>query len=373
MKWSVICGILLVLMMSCTKQSKTVEEEKEPMQMKNLIVGTYTANESEGIYGLSFDPKNGEIGDKRLLAKTSNPSFLTQSADGQMVYAVNEDEKGMVSSFKWNEDRTGLKLMNQWPTNGMHPCYIDLEETTGSLAIANYSSGNVSFVKLRGDGSLGSNLQVIQHSGKGLTERQEGPHAHCTLFKGDNWLYAVDLGIDQIIAYPVEGNQLSDPHIALELEPGDGPRHLTFHPDQDMAFVINELSNTVVSLKLDGGNGLFEEISRSSTLPEGFTGESYCADIHVSKDGRFLYASNRGHNSIAVFAISAEGELRFLEAESVQGNWPRNFALSPNGEYLLVANQYSNNIVVLRIDKPSGLLSYTGNQVNVSSPVFLGF
>jgi 6-phosphogluconolactonase len=192
--------------------------------------------------------------------------------------------------------------------------------------------------------------------------------------RDDRFLYAVDLGLDAIIAYPLDENGIAgEPHIAMNMDPGDGPRHLIFHPTKDLAFVINELSNSVVSMTVDPVSGTFEKIDKQSTLPEGYTETSYCADIHISDDGKYLYGSNRGHNSIAVFSISESGALILLETESVRGEWPRNFALSPDGKHLLVANQHTNNVTVFSIDPETGLLNYTGNELKVFNPVCLVF
>ncbi len=305
---------------------------------------------------------------------TANPSYLTISKDNRFVYAVNEEETGGVSSFKWNKDSTHLELISQLPTQGIHPCYIDLNSTEDVLAVANYTSGNITSFGVNKKGEINTTPQVIQHAGKGpVVDRQEGPHAHCSIFRGDNYLYVVDLGIDQIIAYPIKDGLLGEPHIAFDLNPGDGPRHLIFHPTKDYAFVINELSNTLVSMKVDHEKGTFEVITRESTLPDDFTEQSQCADIHLSADGKFLYASNRGHDSIAIFSVSEEGALQRIGTESTRGEWPRNFTLSPDGNYLLVANQYTDNIVVFEVDKITGLLSYTGTEVEVFSPVCLKF
>ena len=218
---------------------------------------------------------------------------------------------------------------------------------------------------------------VKQHVGAGPNEeRQEGPHAHCTKFSKDGqWLYAVDLGIDKILKYPVEVTTIGDGSTAFQADPGDGPRHLIFHPTQKLAFLINELSSTVTSLKLDATTGDFVAISKVSTLPPHYDGENSCADIHVSNDGRFVYASNRGHNSIAVLAVNESGDLMRITNESVHGDWPRNFTLSPDidNQFLIIANQKSNNIVVFERDLETGLPSYTGNEIQLSQPVCLKF
>ncbi len=366
-----IAFLIVFFTIGCSQEKQSSEEVNEALE---VLVGTYTDKGSKGIYGLKFNPATGSISDGTLLVESSNPSYLAMSQNRLFVYAVNEDEEGGVSSFKWNAEHTELQPISQLPTKGIHPCYIDLNMSGDIMAVANYSSGSVTAFNLRQDGSIETRPQVIQHSGSGPNkERQERPHAHCSIFNTERWLYVVDLGIDQIIAYPVGEGALGDPHVALQLEPGDGPRHLIFHPIEQMAFVINELSNTVVSLKVDSINGQLNLIDRVSTLPDNFTETSYCADIHISNDGKFIYASNRGHESIAIISVSQQGNLNWIATESVRGEWPRNFTLTPDGNYLLVANQFTSNIVVFEVDKESGLLNYSGNQTEISSPVFLSF
>lgn len=363
--------IFLLFTIGCDQQKAANTETTKTME---LLVGTYTDKESEGIYRFNFNTTTGSLDNGELLVKTPNPSYLTSSKDGRFIYAVNEEEKGSVSAFKWNEEKTLLELINQESTNGMHPCYLDLNSSEDILVVANYSSGTVTAFNVNENGGINARPQVIQHRGSGPnSERQAGPHAHCSIFNGDRWVYVVDLGIDQIIAYPAKSGALGDPHVAFQLEAEDGPRHLIFHPTEPLAFVINELSNAVVSMKVDANNGQFEVIDRVSTLPDNFTGHSQSADIQISPDGKFLYASNRGHESIAIISVSDEGSLERIGTESVRGEWPRNFVITPAGDYLLVANQYTNNIVVFKVDKENGLLSYAGHEVIIDSPVCLKF
>lgn len=341
-----------------------------------LLVGTYTQEESQGIYKLNFNPVTGELSDPSLVVETENPSYLHISKDRNRVYAVNENSQGAISSFGWNADRTKLNLIGQQPSEGQHPCYITLNEDTNLLAAANYSSGNIVVYKVSKDGRIEGDSQVKTHEGKGpVMPDQASARAHCVQFDAHaKYLYAVDLGIDQVLVYPIDdqGN-LGASQVALALEKGDGPRHLIFHPTKNLVFLVNELSSSVVTAKVNPENGTMVVVDKKSTLPTGYKGKNASADIHLSSNGKFLYASNRGHNSIAVFSASEDGSLQLLDNTSVEGDWPRNFVLSPNEKFLLVANQNSNNITVFSVDAKNGLLGFTGNQIALSKPVSLNF
>lgn len=366
--------LLSILVIACTtKQGKqeSMEAKEEKDNSWDLLVGTYTGDGSDGIYRLSFDPKTGDLSDLKLMAKQDNPSFLTISPDRNYVYSVGERDSGIVAAYKWNNET--LQLVNKQSSVGANPCYIDI--ANGWVAASNYSSGNVVVYKVLEDGSLPSDPFNFQHEGKGPNEaRQEGPHAHFSKFSFDGrYLYTVDLGIDQVIAYPVTKDSIRDGFVAFELEPGDGPRHIAFDNERNRAYIVTELSNVIVSVNVDPVTGMFEEVDRKSTLPETFEGESYCADIHLTSNGRFLYASNRGDNSISIFAVDDNGILNLQNVEPVKGDWPRNFTLSPDEKYLLVANQNSNNIVVFEVNSASGLLTATGAEIQLSHPVCLVF
>ncbi|MCB0669736.1 MAG: lactonase family protein, partial [Saprospiraceae bacterium] len=203
---------------------------------------------------------------------------------------------------------------------------------------------------------------------------QKGPRAHCVKFDPNGkFLYTVDLGIDQIITYPVSASGVGEATSRFALDPGDGPRHFIFDPTRDLAYVVNELGSSVVSMRIDHNTGELTRIDKKGTLPEGFEGDNYCADIHISSDGKFLYASNRGHNSLAIFSVGDQGELEKIGVESVQGEWPRNFTLSPDEKYVLVANQNTDNITVFNRNTETGALTFTGNQYQLSKPVALKF
>lgn len=369
-----VCGGIY----GCTQTTGNQSTENQPQEMQetekiDLLIGTYTGSGSEGIYRLSFNPETGELSDLRLAAEASSPSYLVISDDRQKVYSVGEREAGTVSAFEWQDD--SLVLINNASVAGKNPCYVDFSDTEKLIAVANYSSGNVGFYPVGENGGVTAEPFVFQHSGSGPNpQRQEAPHAHCAIFSVDSrFVYVVDLGIDQVMAYPVSEGKVSAPFTALKLVPGDGPRHLVFHPVKDIAFIVNELSNTVVSVGVDKKTGMLEEIDRENTLPEDFKEHSQCADIQITSDGKFLYASNRGHNSIAIFSVDEKAQLTRTGTESVRGDWPRNFTLSPDERFLLVANQNSDNITVFSVDQETGLLTYTGNEISMSKPVCLKF
>lgn len=366
---------MTIVMAACNapKPEQASSDSKELSNTINLLIGTYTDDTSKGIYQAQFDPATGDLSDLKLMTESLSPSYLALSRDKNLVYAINELDKGTVSAYKREMDT--LLLVNELRTEGIHPCYVDYHETRGLVAVANYTSGDGAVFQKDTAGKLTDVLFTYKHEGTGPNEkRQEGPHAHCSIFSPDgNFVYVVDLGIDQIKGYATNGEQIGQGFTALALQPGDGPRHLVFHPTKQMVFVINELSNTVISATVNPETGVFEVIDRETTLPADFTEHSQCADIHVSADGRFLYGSNRGHNSIVIYKLSDEGELEMLGTESVQGNWPRNFTLSPDEKFLLVANQNSDNIVVFERNAETGLLTATGKELKLSKPVCLKF
>lgn len=371
-----LCSFLLF---ACSQsQQKPLHQDPvtpQPAPILKLFVGTYTSNESEGIYQLDFDTEKGSLSAPKLLVETSNPSYLSLSRDHNYVFAVNEGEDATVSSFGWNETRSKLIPISQQASKGDYPCYVSLNEGENMLSIANYGTGNISVYSVEDNGMIEPASASFQHTGSGPVEpNQKSPHAHCTEFM-DDFLYAVDLGTDQIVSYPVGADgQVGEASAHFSLDPGDGPRHVIFHPkNKSLAFVINELSSSVVSLKVDLAQGSFEKIAKVSTLPQDYTEKSYCADIHISSDGKFLYASNRGHNSIAAFSVGNNGALEKIGITSVEGDWPRNFTLSPEEKFILVANQKSDNITVFKRDPVTGKLSFTGQELKMSKPVCLKF
>jgi len=315
---------------------------------QRFFVGTYTDSGSEGIYSFSLDPETGKLTDNGLAAKTNNPSFLALTSDGRFLLAVHEtkDENGsnmgFIESFSVNKDDNRLISLGKVSSGGAHPCYVSVNQN-GDVLAANYTGGNVALFRLNASGKLSDTLDVKQHYGSGPNkDRQAEPHVHSAFFEpGSNRIFVADLGIDKVFVYQVDksGSKLVNASIpAIIMPPGSGPRHLAFHPKIKVVYVINELANavSVVSLNKDGSFTILETVS---TLPSGYDKPNTSADIHISKDGRFLYASNRGSNSIAIFSIDPKnGKIVQIGQESTRGDIPRNFTLSPDDDYLIVAN-----------------------------------
>jgi len=347
-----------------------------------LYVGTYNKGMADGIFVYSFNERTGKLVDLKIPAVSKNPSFLAISANKKYLYAVNEldtlgvDHSGGVSSFTI-EKNGKLTLINQVLTFGANPCHVSLSPDNKKLVASNYSGGSISLFNVLPGGGLSELIQKIQDVGKGpFPIRQTEPHAHSTKFDATGkLLFAADLGIDELKIYQVSaGDKPLTPNTQpfIKLAPGSGPRHFEFSSDGNFIYVINELSSTITVLIKYGG--VWKEIQTIKTLPKDFKGESWCADIHLSDNGRYVYASNRGHNSIVVFTRNpTSGRLEIIQTCSSVGNWPRNFTLDPTGKFLLVANERSNEITVFKVDEPSGKLTYTGIKVNNQAPVCLQF
>ena len=365
----------LILLLIAINYSSCKETSKQQIQTMDFYVGTYTNGESQGIYKykLAEDGKLEKVG---LMARAENPSFLAFDQSKKYLVAVNEVNEngvGYVSGFRIEED--SLVLINKSSSGGAHPCHISINEE-GYVIVANYSGGNMGLLGLNDDGSLSDLLDIQQHEGSGSHERQEAPHAHSGWFKEDGTIVSVDLGTNQLWLSEIDPDSLKfralEPS-TFDLEDGAGPRHLAFHPEKNWMYVINELTSSVSLVVKNTADSGYAVEQTTSTLPDDFTGPNTCADIHISSDGKFLYASNRGHNSIAIFAVDQRtGQLRSIGHESTRGDTPRNFTVSPDGEFLLVANQNSNNIISFRRDIASGTLTYT-DEIKAMSPVCLVF
>jgi 6-phosphogluconolactonase len=351
-----------------------------PAQGLIVYIGTYTRGESKGIYAYRFQPANGKLTEIGLVAETSNPSFLAAHPNGRFLYAANENPMGTVSGFSVDSSTGHLKLLNAVSSMGSGPCHVALDRTGKWLFAANYNSGSVAVFPVHADGSLGEASAFVQHSGPAgpNRQRQEGPHAHVVVpSPDDRSLLVADLGLDQVLVYKfdaVKGSlALNTPPFA-EIAPGSGPRHLAFRPDGRFVYALSELSATVTAFQYEPNGGILNEAQTLSTLPSGFTGPNSSAEIAVHPKGAFLYASNRGHDSIAVFAIDkAKGTLTSKGHVSTQGKTPRSFAIDPAGAFLFAANQDSNTIVVFRIDQKTGSLAPAGNALTVPSAATIVF
>ena len=348
-----------------------------------LYVGTYTSGKSEGIYVYRMDRNTGAL-TRFSSIKSVNPSFLTIDRSKRYLYAVNEigeyagKKSGGVSAFVIDPVNGNLRLLNEQATQGADPCYVSIDSKKSALLIANYTGGSVTVLPVRTDGTIGMATDVKQHEGSGPKEQQKGPHAHCVILdRNERYALASDLGVDKVMIYRFDRatRKLTPANQPFaELTAGAGPRHLTFHPSGKYLYVISELDSTMTSFKYNELTGTLTLIETVSTLPGDFAGTSYCADVHVSASGKFLYGSNRGHNSIVVFEIDPEtGKLKLIEHTSTGGDWPRNFTIDPTGRFLLVANQRSENVVIFSIDASTGRLQPTGHNEQIPSPVCLKF
>lgn len=344
-----------------------------------LITGTYASAKSEGIYVYRFDATSGSAAYVSM-TKVSNPSFVAVSPDEKFVYAVEEDANangtgGQVSAFSFNKNDGTLHLINRQATGGNHPCYVTVDKTGKWLVAGNYSSGSLAVFSIEANGGLGPGT-ITRHEGSGPNKaRQASPHVHATFFSADNrYLFVPDLGIDKLMIYAFDentGNISLAKQPFTSSEPGAGPRHICFNPVSSFAYLVEELSGTVVTYKFKKGK--LKQKQRISTMPAGDTSFAGSADIHVSPDGKFLYASNRAEaNTIAIFSIDRRtGKLTPGGHQSSLGKTPRNFNFDPSGNFLLVANQNSDQIVVFKINKDTGLLTDTGNRIDVGKPVCL--
>jgi 6-phosphogluconolactonase len=362
-----------------------VVARNEPRGKLLVYVGTYTSGKSKGIYLYRLDLRSGELKHAATTKDVKDPSFLALGPSRRNLYAVNEVEdfggkkSGALSSFAIDQRNGNLRLLNQQPSLGGAPCYVDVDRGGRFVLVANYSGGNVAVLPIQNDGSLGEATDLKQYQGSSINvERQEGPHAHCIVLDPANrFAYGCDLGTDKVMIYRFDarrGKLIPGRTPWVQLKPGSGPRHITFRPDGKFAYVINELHATVTAFAHDRERGTLKEVQTIQTLPSDFTGENTSADIHVSPDGRFLYCSNRGHDSIAAFQIDPRnGKLTFVAHQSSGGKAPRNFAIDPTGAFVLVANQKSDNIVTFRRDAKTGLLNATGHVAEVPSPVCLKF
>ena len=348
--------------------------------IRKLYVGTYTSEGAEGIYLCRFDESSGSLSLENIFNGIEDPTFLKISPDRKYLYAVtrasnNTDASGgYIQAFEIKPDGS-LTFINRQSSNGAGPCHVDVSPDGRFAAIATYGGGTFSLYPVQNNGSVGEASMTIQSQGSGSNpDRQKGPHAHSVIFTPDGkMLFGADLGTDRMHAFDIKGDKIiSASQSYLHLAPGSGPRHFKFHPDAKTMYVINELNSTITSFKKKGRK--WKELQTITTLPENFSGTNYCADIHVSPDGRFLYGSNRGHNSIAVYSINQKSKmLGWVTSVSTHGDWPRNFTLSADGKFLLAANQRSGNIVVFKIDPATGIPEYTGNELQLPSPVCLEF
>jgi 6-phosphogluconolactonase len=359
--------------------------EQEPVMRNTLpvYIGTYTHQESRGIYHATFDADNGTLSEPRLVAEAENPSWLGMHPDLPVLYAVcetgsSDDRVGGTLRSYAIEDNGDLRLIASAATMGDAPCHLSVSPDGQHVAVANYTGGNVAVFPVDREGRVGEAVKVIQHEGSGPTARQQGPHAHAAAYDllGDHLLVA-DLGIDQVRLYQIENTpgilQPNDPP-AVDLAPGAGPRHIAVHPTGDYIYVVNELDNTVTAFDYNADEGRPVPLQTVTTLPEGFDGNNSTAEIVAHPNGEVLYASNRGHDSIAIFALDPDtGRLTPRGHTSTGGSTPRNFNLDPSGTWLLAANQEGDSITTFKVDPGTGALTPAKTSTSIDAPVCILF
>lgn len=370
---------LIALCIAVTASPAIAAEEAEETDFF-VYVGTYTRGESAGVYRFRFDAETGECGEPQLAAEAENPSFLAIHPDEELLFAVNEigefegEAAGAVTAFRIDRRTGDLETEGQVSSRGGAPCHLVVDQTGRYVLVANYSGGSVCVLPVGEDGSLGEAVSFVQHEGSSVDpRRQQAPHAHSiNLDAGNRYAVVADLGLDQLLVYcfDEETGQLTpnDPPGAA-VAPGAGPRHFAFHPDGEHAYVINEMHRTVTVFHWDAEHGMLTEQQTITTVPESVTDGS-TAEIRVHPSGRFVYGSNRGHDSIAIFAVEEEsGRLTAVGHQSTEGRTPRNFFIDPTGKWLFAGNQSSDTIVLFAIDAATGELEPAGTVIDVPSPV----
>lgn len=344
-----------------------------------VYFGTYSGAKSKGIYVSRLNAATGVVTQPELAAEATNPSFLALHPNRKFLYAVGEiwssPQQGGVTGFAINPQTGKLTALNQQSSGGAGPCHLTVDTAGKHVLVANYGGGSIAVLPIAADGHLGEATAFIQHSGSSVNpKRQAAPHAHgIYLDPANRFAFVPDLGLDKVLVYRFDAQAgtltPNDPPAAV-VKPGAGPRHFTWHPNGRFAYVISELDSTVTAFAYDPGRGVLTPMQTLATLPADYSGNNSTAEIEVHPNGRFLYGSNRGHDSLAVFTVDgATGQLSLVAHASTLGKTPRNFAVDPTGRWLLAANQGTDNVVVFRVDTRSGRLDPTGQILNVGAPV----
>jgi len=350
-----------------------------------VYFGAYARGEGKGIYVSRMDVASGKLQSPEVAIELTNPSFLALHPSRPLMYAIGEmgsfggKKTGAVSALAMNTKTGKLALLNQQSSGGPGPCHVAVDREGRNVLVANYSGGSAACLPIGADGRLGEATSVVQHQGSGPDpKRQNGPHAHSiNLDPAGRFAFVADLGLDKIFIYKLDaaaGKLIANEPAFAQVAPGSGPRHFAFHPTGRFAYVINEMLSTVTAFRYDADRGALAELQTVSTLPADFTGSNTTAEVQVHPSGKFVYGSNRGHDSIAIFAVDPEsGKLRAAGHQSTQGKNPRNFGIDPTGAYLLAANQDGDNVVAFRIDAATGALQPTGQSLTISKPVCVKF
>ncbi len=345
-----------------------------------LVIGSYTKPGEKGISVYTFDTQTGALQFRSATDGIDNPSYLTIGSNGKMIYAVSEKNKesGSVNAYQFDRASGTLSFINQAPSGGKGPCYISIDNASTHVFAANYSSGSLGVIGLKEDGSLDTaTLQSIQHTGSSIKADQTRPHAHSAVLSPDNrFVLSADLGNDHVYIYrydPKAREPLSPANPAyVTVTPGSGPRHICFHPNGRSVYVLNEISGSIDGY--DYKNGMLTHKQTITILPDGFTGTVEAADLHISPDGKFLYASNReDRNELVIYSIAPGGQLSLVGRQPVLGTAPRGFAIDPTGKFLLVANLKTNEVLVFLRNAKTGLLTFTGKKTSVNEPACLKF
>jgi 6-phosphogluconolactonase len=353
-----------------------------PMLAKSyrVYVGTYTRDKvSEGIYTMTFDSATGKLSDPVLAAPATNPSFLTVHPNGKWLYSVTEaagPDAGTVTAFSIDSATGKLTELNQTKSKGSMPCYVSVDSTGKYVFVANYGSGSIAALPIQPDGKLGEATGFMQHEGTGPNAaRQKGPHAHSIKqYPKTNFVMAADLGTDKLTAYRFDATKGGFTAIKpAELAPGAGPRHFAFHPKRNVIYVNGEMGSTVTAFGFNPKDGTFTTLGSLTTLPADHQGENNTAETVVHPSGKFVYVSNRGNDSLAVFSVNSDGTLKAVGHVKSGGQIPRNFNIDPTGNYLLAGNQRTNNLLVFKIDPKSGMLTPTGQELKIGAPVCIRF
>ncbi len=379
--------MMLALSLPLASQAQTPAQDRDTFSLPKMrvYVGTYTGPKSKGIYRLDFDPVTGALTPKGVAAESTNPSFLAISPNKKFLYAANEIGKfdgkaaGSISSFAIDPKTGDLTALNQKTSGGADPCYVVVDPTGKFLLTANYSGGSVEVLPIEADGKLGEPTAFVQHRGSSVDKgRQTAPHAHSIdVYASGKLVVVADLGLDKVMLYqfdPGKGTLTPNATPHATVAPGSGPRHFAFHPDGKHAYAINEMASTVTAFEYNPTKGTLAEVQTISTRASGGKPGNSTAEILVHPSGKFVYGSNRGDDSLAIYAVDATtGKLTLAGHQPTGGKTPRSFGIDPTGRFLIAANQHSNTLVVFRIDGETGLLKQVGEPVAVPSPVCVKF
>lgn len=360
------------MVLSSASQATAAEE---PL----VFISAFAPGDKGAIHAFKLNPKTGELTQVARTTDVEHPFFLAVSPDNQYLYSIHAPGKfggkdnEYVTAYKL-EGRTGkLQQLNRQSSLGTASCYLDIDDTGKAVVVANYTTGSIASLPVKADGSLGEAATFIQHKGSSVDpKRQQEPHAHCSVISPDQkYVFAADLGLDKILSYrldPQTAKLTPSPQPFVRTIPGAGPRHLTFHPNGKQMYVINELKNSITEFDYDPETGFLIEGQTIDTLPPDFKGVSHCADLKFTPDGRFLYGTNRGHDSLAAYSVDEQGKLSLIEIIPSLGKGPQNLAITADGKYLLCANMPGNNVVVFSIDQQTGKLTAVGDPISIPSP-----